>query len=68
MSSFKAETTWTDKFGEHFEVRAMAHGKMFSRHIIRDPNCAWAMTWDEARAAVDEEIQAEEQRQRRAKT
>lgn len=46
------EKNWTDKFGEHFEVREKALGKTFSRKITRDPRAGWPVTWDECRASV----------------
>lgn len=49
----RRETSWTDEFGEHFEVRAMALGRLFSRKITRDPACGWTVTWDEVRRSGD---------------
>ena len=50
------EHSWTDKFGEHFEVRRAAYGRIFSRKITRDPLAGWTVTWDEVRQSVDRAI------------
>lgn len=52
----KTEHHYINQFGESFEVREIAHGRLFSRRIMRDPLCGWTTSWDEARASVDDAI------------
>jgi hypothetical protein len=51
-SSDMIEREWTDAFGDRFEVRLYANGRLYSRSIVRDPIRGWTVAWDEVRASV----------------